>query len=135
MKKRRRWLLVLGSVLLTLGSIIALGAYHLQRRARESAIATTLEWGRLAPFPESVQHFQITTEGSMFSRAFRVEFGATPDMIDRWIAGSPGMRDLEPDKSQPNIRRYHIVPGGGAQHAEVEIDDVAHTVKVYVYWS
>ena len=36
---------------------------------RQEKIQTTLEWGRLAPFPDEISNFEIQTEGSIFTRA------------------------------------------------------------------
>ena len=126
------------SKLIVLSLIVVLGvaAYAGYQRMRyRSMIICTIEWARLAPFPESTQSFKITSEGSMFTRSFRVQFTATPEAIQRWIGDSPGMQGVEPSVPRPNVRNFNIRPGGGAQHAEVEIDDATDVVCVYVYWS
>lgn len=133
MKKRTRRLLGVSIVLLCVS--IWTGYRYMQHANRASAIATTLEWGQLAPFPETAQQFTIITEGSPFTRAFRVQFVAPPDAIDAWLRASPGIGATEGETRQPYVRYFRIVPGGGAQGAEVEVDDATHTVKVYVYWS
>ena len=111
------------------------GYRWVQSGSRTDAMAAVLEWGRLAPFPESAEQLTITPEGSMFTRAFRVQFIAPPDVINQWLLASPGIGVIEGDTPQPHVRYFRIVPGGGAQGAEAEVDDVTHTVKVYVYWS
>ena len=102
---------------------------------QRSMVACTLEWGRLAPFPEGARDFAIRAEGSMFTRAFRASFAADPDVIERWLADSPGTRDATPVRVRPNTRKYTITPGGDAQGAEVLVDDEKHVVSVYVFWS
>jgi hypothetical protein len=71
----------------------------------------------------------------MFTRAFRVTFTASQEEIARWVASSPGMRELAPEEIEPNKRKYVIEPGGGAAYAEAVIDDETNSVMVYVYWS
>jgi hypothetical protein len=99
-----------------------------------SAINATLKWGRLATFPQSASDFVITPEGNMFTRAFRVSFSAPPEDIARWVNESPGLREEHPNK-EGSLRKYSIKPGGGAQHAEVVINDSTNQVRVYVAWS
>ena len=129
--KKTRSLIVLG-LIVVLG-VAAYGGYqHMRYR---SMINCTLEWARLAPFPESAADFTINTEGSMFTRAFLAQFRASPEAIQQWVADSPGMQGVEPRVPRPNVRQFNIQPGGGAQHAEVEIDDAIDVVRIYVYWS
>lgn len=100
-----------------------------------SAIATTLKWGRLAPLPAAATEVAITTEGSMFSRSFQCTFVASATDIERWLQASPGTTAVTPTTAAPDIRRFQIVPGGGAQFAEVFVDDVAHRVRIITHWS
>ena len=95
-----------------------------------SAMDCVLEWGRLAPFPESAEHLTVTIEGGMFTRAFRVTFVASQEEIARWLASSPGTKELTPQRVEPNTRKYVIEPGGGAAYAEVVIDDETNLVRV-----
>jgi hypothetical protein len=102
---------------------------------KQSAISATLKWGRLAPFPSTAEQFSITTEGNMFTRAFHASFTAPPSDIEQWLRESPGTREVSPTTPSPGIRRFQIVPGGGAQRAEVIVDDTENRVSVYVCWS
>jgi hypothetical protein len=102
---------------------------------RQSAIDCTLEWGRLAPFPASAEQFSITTHGNMFTREFRASFIASPTEIERWLKESPGTRQAVPTTPFPNVRKFQIAPGGGAQFAEVSVDDAKHQVFIVVSWS
>ena len=97
-------------------------------------IKATLEWGRLAPFPKSARDLVVTTTGNIFTRGFRVSFSAPKEDIARWAEESPGLRETQP-KIEGSQRKYEIKPGGGAQHAEVVIDDSTDKVEVYVFWS
>lgn len=118
------------AVVCLIGLFMAYRAWdrHQMRRA-------VLEWGRLAPFPESARDFRIQTEGSMFSRAFRVSFTAPIADIDRWLGESPGTRDVAPERPGANVRRFLISPGKGAQKAEITVEDSTGEVRVYVAWS
>jgi hypothetical protein len=140
MKNRtKRILLVLCGVLVFGGSGIAWLGYSFlspnSSRNRASAIDATLTWGRLAPLPPSAQQFVISTQGSMFTRAFRASFVASAADIEQWLQQSPGTREVSPEISSPSVRHFQIAPGGGAQHAEVTVDDTQHRVSIYVYWS
>ena len=102
---------------------------------RREMLRATLNWGRLAPFPAAAQDFTITKEGSMFTRGFRASFIAPLADVERWLRESPGTRDLTPERPSPTTRRFLIAPGGGAQHAEVTVDDSSGAVRIYVCWS
>ena len=102
---------------------------------RPGAMRCIFEWGRLAPFPESAQVSFISTSGGMFTRGFRVSFTAPAADIERWLQQSPGTRDAIPDVPAPGVRHFQIDPGGGAQGAEVSVDDKSHRVSIRVYWS
>jgi hypothetical protein len=98
-------------------------------------LRATLTWGRLAPLPASAQDFTVVKEGNMFTRAFRVSFSASLPDVERWLHESPGTREVTPERPSPTSRRFLISPGGGAQHAEVTVEDGLGTVSIYVYWS
>ena len=102
---------------------------------RKSAIETTLLWGRLAPFPASAKELRIHTEGSSFTRAFRVSFIAPAGDIEHWLQESSGIRDAQLTSPSSGVRHFEIKPGEGAGWAEVTVDDNQHHVSVYVYWS
>ena len=114
--------------------IIACGVTCYQGCDKRSMVSTTIEWARLAPFPEEATDFQITTTGSMFSREFRASFTAAPETIKSWLEASPGIQDADIEERGNSII-YKIKPGGGAQHAEVEHDRSADLVRVHTYWS
>jgi hypothetical protein len=71
----------------------------------------------------------------MFTRTFRVSFDAPAAEIDRWLQQSPGTREAAPSSPSPGVRHFQIEPGEGASNAEVTVDDQAHSVLIYVYWS
>jgi hypothetical protein len=102
---------------------------------RESAIECTLEWGRRAPFPPSAKELSITIHGNAFTREFRTSFTAPQAEIERWLKESPGIRETSPTAPSPGIRNFQVRPGGGAQHAEVSIDDATNRVMIAVSWS
>lgn len=65
---------------------------------RQEMLRVALTWGRLAPLPASAQQITISTEGSLFSRAFRVSFIAPVADFERWLCESPGTRDVAPER-------------------------------------
>ncbi len=71
----------------------------------------------------------------MFSRSFRVSFSAPAVDVENWLQASPGTNEVIPDVPSPGRRHFAIKPGGGAQHAEVTVDDKTGHVSIYVYWS
>jgi hypothetical protein len=100
-----------------------------------SAIETAREWGRLDPFPSSAQRLTVETLGSIFTREFRISFVAPPEDIETWLKSSPGTRDAVVTTPAPGVRRFAIRPGGGAEFAEVTVDDARQSVSIRVYWS
>ena len=122
-------------IFLSMVIVFAVGYVLLSHLNRQSAIDSTLEWSRLAPFPKKVNSFKIETEGSMFSRAFRISFQADSDTIQQWLRASPGIQDASITIDDGKIRKYEIKPGGGAQHAEVMLNIQENLVRIYTYWS
>lgn len=102
-----------------------------------SARRATLEWARLQPFPEEVDAFVITTGGSMFTRDFRVSFFGDPAVVERWVAGCPGVTDpaTKREVAADGTITYEIQPGGGAAFAELVHHPARGTVRIRVYWS
>jgi len=139
MSRRMEWIvgIGLGLAILGVGSGLLWREHraYLERLAREQ-LEIPLEWARLAPYPASARDLKATTEGRMFSRAFRVSFQAPAAEIERWLKDSPGTREAMPaHHPKPGVRHFEIRPGGGAQHAEVTVEDATGTVRIFVYWS
>lgn len=135
MKKSTRWmwigsitafLLLCAGLLFTYTDILGLDA---------QAIEISREWARLDPLPASATQVDVNTEGSMFSREFIVTFTAPQADIEAWLATSPGTAAVTPDMKNKSVRVYHVQPGGGAQFAEVKVDERTHTVTINTYWS
>jgi len=103
--------------------------------AQADMLKTTLEWGRLAPIPDSKTEFNIYTDGGSFTRAFHSSFYLPQTDLKKWIADSPGLADAEIQVINDTNKNYIIKAGGGAQHAEAAIDFSSGFVKIYVYWS
>lgn len=104
----------------------------------KSAKACVIEWARVAPFPEDNVHgFTITTEGSMFTRGFRVTFFGDPDSISQWVSKSPGVSDAKTvkDVAEDGTITYEIPAGGGAVFAELVHHPARGTVLIHTYWS
>ena len=104
-------------------------------RNRGAALDATREWGRLDPLPPSAQQLTITTHGSIFTSEFRTSFVAPPEDIEAWLENSPGTREAVMTRLSPGVRHFKITPGGGAEFAEVIVDDSIHRVSIRVYWS
>lgn len=106
-----------------------------QNRAKQKEMMTiVLEWGRLAPFPASATDVSITTEGSSVTRSFRASFIAPKQDIHKWIKESSGINEATPEELSGNKVKYIIVPGGGANRAELTIDYALNKVDIYVSW-
>lgn len=131
---RRRQLKILAVVALVLIAIVTAGGIFLVDTNRQSAIETTLVWARLAPFPPSATNIDVDIRGSMFTREFVITFDASPPVIQQWLAASPGPASTTPSVAG-TISTYAIVPGGGAQFAEVRVDVAASKVVIRTYWS
>lgn len=101
---------------------------------QEEMMALVLEWGRLAPIPASATHLLIETEGSSFTRSFRVSFTAPKEDIQAWMKDSPGFNEATSEELSDNKVWYDIAPGGGANSAEVTIDYYLNKVEIYVSW-
>ncbi len=101
---------------------------------QKEMMAMVLEWGRLSPFPASATHVSVETEGNSFTRSFRARFVAPQQDIQAWINDSPGLKEAVPEELSDNKVKYIIIPGGGANQAEVTIDYVLSQVEIYVSW-
>ncbi len=131
-RARRRLVAVLAFAV----AVLAAGGFAgYQAWNRRTMLRTTLAWARLAPLPPSCRNFTISTGGSMFTRSFRASFVAPPPDIARWLLESPGTRGVEPERPDSLTRYFRIAPGGGAQFAEVTVDDRTGAVLIRVYWS
>jgi hypothetical protein len=102
---------------------------------KEEMLKTTLEWGRLAPLPDSRSDFNIQTEGNAFTRSFRSSFYLSKEDLDSWIKKSPGLQDAQIEIVNTTTKKYIINPGGGAEYAEAVIDFDKCNVQIYTYWS
>lgn len=98
---------------------------------RPEMVRVTLEWGRLAPFPETAREFQIHTEGGSFTRIFRGSFVDTAENIRSWLTSSPGVRDGKEEKEGVHI----LKTGKGDTHGEVIVAPDGSNVTFCVYCS
>ena len=108
---------------------------NITQEKQEEMVKITLEWGRLAPLPDHIENFSIHTEGSAFTRSFRASFGSTDEALQKWIEESPGLLDATVEAMDDDKQKFVIMPGGGANYAEVIIDFASNTVQIYVSWS
>ncbi len=121
---------------LFLGSIVGCwGEIGCEDFSNAQGLKITREWARLAPYPEGVRRFNVRVTGSMFTRQFKVDFELPRPEIDAWLAACPGIQDAKVDQRGRGLKHYEIKPGGGAQHAEMTVNEEKCTVSINVYWS
>ncbi len=123
----------LGCFLILLALIVG-GYFYIQRANYYSAIEATKEWARLNDFPATATNLTVETEGSMFTREFTIQFDAPLSDIQIWLNESPGTKDVVPTING-NTGKYSIEPGGGALHAELDLDESTGHVTINAYWS
>jgi hypothetical protein len=102
---------------------------------QDEMMALVLEWGRLAPFPNSASNVSIQTDGSSFTRSFRASFVAPRQDIEMWVLASSGLSEASPSEISDSQVKYIITPGSGANKAEVIIDFNINRVDIFVSWS
>jgi hypothetical protein len=131
----KNWLLGICAVFLILvgGWFVLSAASPLNR---PSAIRTTLEWARLAPFPVPSSSLHVEVSGSPFTRQFRISFAGEPQKIQEWIEASPGTRGLQPlsERDSAGWLVYSIEPARGLI-AEVHLSPDKRQVIVIAVWS
>ena len=110
------------------------GYCYLQNANYHSALEATKEWARLEDFPSSANSLTVEIQGGMFTRGFNVQFDAPLADIEKWLNKSPGTSSVTPS-IDGSIRNYDIEPGGGAQHAELGLDESTGRVTINTYWS
>ena len=126
-----KWIALIAMVLVG-GLTIWLLCLHKNREADGIDAART--WARLAPFPSSASDVTVDTTGGMFTRAFTITFTAPMADTETWLAASPGTAGVVPEVTN-GVRTYAISPGGGAQFAEVRVDETEGKVTIHTYWS
>ncbi len=130
MKKQTLWVLI-GSTII----VLLIGGLFAKAQMDRQAIEISRERARMDLFPTSAAQIEVDAIGSMFSREFVVSFSAPLADINTWLAASPGTAGALPDRAINGVRIYQIKPGGGAQFAEVKVDDKAEKVTIHTYWS
>ena len=129
-KNRRRSRVAVATLVLF---SIAFVAVWCQRH--HSAIETTLEWARLAPLPVAKVRVHVEVTGSVFTREFRLTLRAKPDDVDEWLKSSEGIKDARVTTHANMLTKYAILPGGGAQFAQVLVYPKIGEVVIRAYWS
>jgi CO/xanthine dehydrogenase Mo-binding subunit len=131
---RRRILTISAAIALLIAMLVTAGTFYVSHALRQSAITTAMTWARLAPLPPSAQNLKVETMGSMFTREFEISFHASPQVIQQWLASSPGTASAT-QSALGAVTTYSITPGGGAQFAEVKVDAGTGSVVIHTYWS
>lgn len=124
--------LLVGFGIMTMSAIANVGINALDNA---SMIATTLEWGQLAPFPESARNFEIRTEGSMFTRTFIGSFEDDPETISNWLNDSPGAQQGTSEVLPDGSTKYDLKTGGGALWVRVFVTRDGGRVDFRAVWS
>jgi len=114
--------------------LVIAGYVFIQYDNYYSGLAATKEWARLNDFPATATEVTVSHYGSMFTREFTVEFNAPLADIETWLMQSPGTKEVVP-VFDGTLRKYSITPGGGAQHAELDLDEATGHVRINAYWS
>jgi hypothetical protein len=136
----RRALVICGAILFVLaGAFYLFGPTNEIDNAfglhRNSMIECTLRWGQLAPFPKDISNFTIETEGGFVTRTFTGSFSAQPNIVDKWLKQSPGVRDGRTE-TQPNAStKYVLKTGEGASYGEITVSEDHRSVSFKVEWS
>jgi len=71
----------------------------------------------------------------MFTREFIVSFDAAPEKILLWLQSSKGTQHAFRGKTTLADTHMNLVPGGGAQFAEITISKGGTRVLIRAYWS
>lgn len=124
-----------GCVTVIIAAVVLTALVAAPDAQQDEMLEVALEWGRLAPLPETATGFKISTEGGMFTREYRTIFYLPEDDLAAWIAASPGLQDAQIQTAEDSSQKYTIKPGGGAQYAEAVIDFDFGRVQIYTYWS
>lgn len=132
MSKRLTGCVVVPSVILLV--LIVAVCFYIQGARYHSALNVTKEWARLSEFPATARNLTVEIKGNMFTREFVIQFDAPPADIETWLNESPGTQNVRPTM-EGGVRKYSIEPGGGAQHAELELDETNGHVLINTYWS
>lgn len=102
---------------------------------KASATECVCEWARLAPLPVPNDAVHIETRGGMFTREFILSFRGTREEISTWLLASPSTRDSFSGSKTPHDWHRELVPGGGAQFAEITLSENGTKVVIRAYWS
>ena len=101
---------------------------------KQSAIDTSIEWARLAPLPVPTRDVAVEILGSPFTREFRLSFHLSETQLEQWLSDCEGISDAE-IFLKGEVTTYSIRPGGGAQFAEVHVNQSTGEVVVRTWWS
>ena len=102
---------------------------------RNSALATSQEWARVARIPQTATSLNVEAKGSAFSREFEITFRDKPVNISTWISASPGPSSTTPSVDDSGWTVYSYAAGGGAVFAEIRVSPQGDEVQIRTYWS
>jgi len=127
---KHRQLIILSVGIVTV-AIVVFSLFHI---SNADAIAAASTWARIAPLPSSAHDRHVEVKGSMFTREFVITFTAPPNDVHQWLRASPGTSSAKQSTSGATTI-YPITPGGGAQFAEVRVNESSGDVTIRTYWS
>ena len=134
MRGKRGFLIVFGVVLLL--AIIGVTLIVMPTNNRDNAspqrqvemLALTLEWGQLAPLPNSAKNLTVMTLGNSFTRSFQVSFAAPLEAIDDWVSESSGLANLTPEVH--GSQQQYLFSSNDGAIIDVMIDDSCECVVI-----
>jgi hypothetical protein len=102
---------------------------------RAGAIESTCAWGGLAELPASAEDISIQTEGSMFTREYIIKFNCPATDIEKWIADSDGLKNIEGVSTTPGVVSYQVSGREGSIGGTVTVDKIKGKVIIDMSWS
>jgi hypothetical protein len=130
-KLRHKTFLIVGAIVAT---GVAAGFVGWRVHVNRQEVEIALRWSRMAPIPKEATDLKVGTDGSMFTREFKVEFVLPSISIQRWLDASAGIRNSSSEVTG-NEERFRIHPADGAQFAEVRVDRKSGKIRIHASWS
>lgn len=104
---------------------------NIDSKKQQEMLEIILKCGDLAPIPKNAEITNIKTEGSMFSRGFRLVFKADMDTINVWMKASKGIGS-EKGIEVNGKKKYILNVINDFEYGEIIVDNRNGMVSVYV---
>lgn len=141
MKKYKTWKITLISLFICFILLGLFAAYRFIESAndrdnsnvytQQEMLKTIMKSGNLAPIPKSAKIRSIKTEGSMFTRSFRLTFDSDVDTIHKWLYASHIIKSTK-NTAVDGMKKYVLNVKDGYSYGEINVDYKKCTVAVYV---